>query len=205
MFWSFRFAFHEGFIRVEFKSIGVKLLHQTTLIIGGCRSGKSRYALTLAEQTDQNQRTFIATSVPEDDEMKDRVRRHQEERGPGWKTLEVPIRLAQAISENCPAAGVIVVDCITLWLSNLMRDADTEYGIEDHIDRLSASLAAVQCPVILVTNEVGTGIVPDNRLARRFRDLVGTANQKLACVSDRVVWVVAGIPVFIKGESNRSG
>lgn len=179
-------------------------LNQTTLVIGGCRSGKSRYALTLAGQTPGKSRVFIATSVPEDDEMKDRVRRHQEERGSQWKTVEAPIRLAQAISETSAGADVIVVDCITLWISNLMMDAGAKDGIEDSIERLSASLASAHCPVIIVTNEVGAGIVPENRLARRFRDFVGTANQNLASVSDRVVWVVAGIPVFIKGEKKQS-
>lgn len=177
----------------------------TTLVIGGCRSGKSRYALTMAQQASGKSRIFIATSMPDDDEMKDRVRRHQAERGAQWETVEAPIRLAQAIAENSPAADVIVVDCITLWISNLMMDAHAANGIEDHFERLSSSLAAAHCPVILVTNEVGAGVVPDNRLARCFRDLVGIANQNLAHLSDRVVWVVAGIPVVIKGERNLQG
>jgi adenosylcobinamide kinase/adenosylcobinamide-phosphate guanylyltransferase len=143
--------------------------------------------------------------MPDDDEMKERVLRHQAERGSRWKTVEAPIRLAQAISDVSPAADVIVADCITLWISNLMMDPDTEDVIEDHIEKLSASLAHAHCPVIIVTNEVGAGVVPDNRLARRFRDLVGTANQNLARVSDRVVWVVAGIPVEIKGENKLQG
>lgn len=174
----------------------------TTLVIGGCRSGKSGYALTLAEQTGGKSRVFIATSMPDDDEMKERVRRHQAERGARWETVEAPIRLAQAISEVSSAADVIVADCVTLWISNLMMEVDSADGIEAHIERLSASLARANCPVIMVTNEVGAGVVPENRLARRFRDLVGTANQKLARVSDRVVWVIAGIPTVVKGEKN---
>jgi len=174
----------------------------TTLIIGGCRSGKSRYALALAEQAVGKSRIFIATSMPDDDEMKERVRRHQAERGAQWETVESPIGLARAVAESSPEADVIVVDCITLWISNLMMNAHTADGIEDRIETLSASLAVARCPVILVTNEVGAGVVPDNHLARRFRDLVGTANQNLAHVSDRVIWVVAGIPVVIKGERN---
>ena len=178
-------------------------MNQTTLVIGACRSGKSRYALTLGERTAGESRVFIATSVAQDDEMKDRVQRHRHERGARWKTIEAPVRLARAVSENSRLADVIVIDCITLWVSNLMLDAHEEARMEDHLERLAASLAAAQCPVIIVSNEVGAGIVPENRLARRFRDHVGTANQKLAAVSDRVAWVVAGIPVWIKEESDR--
>ena len=173
----------------------------TTFVLGGCRSGKSRIAMSLAETTAASNRIFIATCLPQDDEMKERVRRHQQERGPRWETLEVPLCLTAAVRENSRAENVLLIDCITLWISNLLMEKETEETVLDLLQKLSEALAAAACPVILVSNEVGLGIVPDNRLARTFRDLAGTANQILAAASDRVVWMVAGIPVFIKGKA----
>ena len=181
-------------------------MNETIFILGGCRSGKSRHALELAGKFTENQRIFIATCVPSDEEMKQRVARHQKDRGKSWKTLEVPIHLPEAISENSSKGNVILVDCITLWINNLLMEMQisTVDEIIEPINRLTHSLKAAQCPVILVSNEVGTGIVPENQLARLFRDITGTANQKLAACTDKVVWMVAGIPVPVKSKSKTS-
>ncbi|RJQ57991.1 MAG: bifunctional adenosylcobinamide kinase/adenosylcobinamide-phosphate guanylyltransferase [Desulfobacteraceae bacterium] len=171
-----------------------------TLVIGGCRSGKSRYALALAERYTGRSRIFLATSVPQDAEMEERVRRHRLERGGGWETVEVPLRLPEAVLESSGRAGVLLVDCITLWISNLLFEKLPEDEIASRVEKLIESVQDSRCPVILVTNEVGGGVVPENALARQFRDVVGGANQRIAAASDRVVWVAAGIPVPIKGE-----
>jgi adenosylcobinamide kinase/adenosylcobinamide-phosphate guanylyltransferase len=166
--------------------------------MGGCRSGKSRYALELATQAAGRNRIFVATCMPGDKEMEERVRRHQKERSRSWTTVEAPLSLAEALDEHDRQGNVIVVDCLTLWLSNLLLEINNMEEIEVHIKRLIQSLESSQCPVFLVSNEVGTGIVPENRLARKFRDVAGFANQNVAACSDMVIWMVAGIPVTIK-------
>ncbi|MBW1725353.1 MAG: bifunctional adenosylcobinamide kinase/adenosylcobinamide-phosphate guanylyltransferase, partial [Deltaproteobacteria bacterium] len=163
----------------------------------GCRSGKSGHALHLAEQL-AGQKIFIATCVPGDKEMKQRVLHHQKQRKPNWKTLEVPLLLSESIRENGRRGHVILVDCLTLWINNLIMENNDPENIDMHIQKLIQSLEKTECPVILVSNEVGTGIVPENRLARLFRDVAGFANQRIAASVDRVVWMVAGIPVEIK-------
>lgn len=168
------------------------------LIIGGCRSGKSRYALESAPQPAGQERIFIATCIPRDNEMKERVRRHQKERDQRWKTVEAPLRLPETVREHNRQGNVIVVDCLTLWLSNLLLESDDPVKIDGRIHELIQSLKTAQCSILLVSNEVGTGIVPENRLARQFRDTTGFANQKVAACADRVVWMVAGVPVPIK-------
>lgn len=169
-------------------------------VTGGCRSGKSRHALELAEKFDANQKIFMATCVPFDEEMKQRVARHQKDRGKSWMTLEVPIDLPEAIIKNGTQGKVILVDCLTLWISNLlMREQEvSESEMNKSVNKLTRALELVQCPVILVSNEVGTGIVPENKIARQFRDIIGMANQKIASCADEVIWMVAGIPVTIK-------
>jgi adenosylcobinamide kinase / adenosylcobinamide-phosphate guanylyltransferase len=167
------------------------------LVLGGCRSGKSTHALHLAEGIGPN-RVFVATCVPQDDEMRSRVERHRRERDDSWRTLEVPVDLAGAITVHSPSADVMVVDCLTLWLSNLLMETDDASRIRRHIDSLAGALKAAPGAIVLVSNEVGAGIVPENRLARLYRDLAGWANQTLAAACNRVVWTVAGIPVTIK-------
>lgn len=171
--------------------------HPNTLVLGGCRSGKSGHALELAEQIGPH-RIFVATCVPHDDEMRERVSRHRQERGAAWNTLEVPIDIADIIRAHSPSADVILVDCLTLWLSNLLEARQDVACIRGRIDDLAQAVKAASCTVILVSNEVGAGIVPENRLARLYRDLAGWANQAMAAACDRVVWTVAGIPVTIK-------
>jgi len=172
---------------------------ETLFVIGGCRSGKSRYALKNAERYAGGHKIFIATCEPGDAEMKNRVAQHQKERGRKWQTIEAPLRLAETIMENSHKADVLLVDCLTLWITNLMMVAGNEETVAAHIAELLRAIDSAECPMVLVSNEVGTGIVPDNKLARSFRDLVGFANQAVAAGVDRVIWMVAGIPVTVKG------
>ncbi|MFH1153600.1 MAG: bifunctional adenosylcobinamide kinase/adenosylcobinamide-phosphate guanylyltransferase [Pseudomonadota bacterium] len=171
---------------------------EITLVIGGCRSGKSRYALDKANSLGGTKNMFIATSIPEDPDMEDRVRRHRKERGNKWITAEVPVDIAACIHEQSSGADVILVDCLTLWVSNLMLSRVDHDGILEKTRALVEVLGKASCPVILVSNEVGAGIVPENRLARQFRDMAGFVNQRMAAAADKVVWMVAGIPVTVK-------
>lgn len=170
-----------------------------TLVIGGCRSGKSDIALSLAEEISDNGRVFVATCVPHDKEMKDRVARHRRERSPTWTAVEVPVNLAATVAEQSRSGKVLLVDCLTLWVSNLMATCEDPDVLRGIVLEMVSTLEQSRCPVVVVSNEVGCGIVPENRLARLFRDVVGWANQAVAASADRVVWSVAGIPVTIKG------
>ena len=170
----------------------------SVFVLGGCRSGKSSHALELAERTPGTRRLFLATCVVRDEEMKDRVDRHKRERSDQWKALEIPVDIPDAIREHSAQADVILVDCLTLWVSNLLLENKDMDDILGHVQRLTRSIEASQCPVILVSNEIGTGIVPENDLARFFRDAVGFVNQRVAKCCDQVIWTVAGIPVQIK-------
>lgn len=170
----------------------------TTLIIGGCRSGKSRHALNLAEQVNGLHKIFVATCIPEDEEMATRIQRHQNERGAHWRTVESPQDLAGTITRQGPETNVILIDCLTLWISNLMMAHNDDTAILHHVERLNAAMAHAPFPIIVVSNEVGTGIVPENALARRFRDLTGWCNQAMAAACSHVTWMVAGIAVIIK-------
>ncbi len=170
----------------------------TTLILGGCRSGKSSHALHLADRMGNARKIFLATCIPQDDEMHQRVSRHQAERGKNWTAVETPLFLPETIRDISPNADVLLVDCLTLWVSNLMMEHADPEAIPTQTRRLIESLQTAACPVILVTNEVGAGIVPDNQLARQFRDATGQVNQQIAACADQVIWMVAGIPVKIK-------
>jgi adenosylcobinamide kinase/adenosylcobinamide-phosphate guanylyltransferase len=172
-------------------------MKKTILVIGGCRSGKSSHALNLANQI-PGHKIFIATCMPHDKEMGERVLLHKKQRSRVWTTLEVPVHLPEEISKNSRKENVILVDCLTLWLSNLLLENNDQGNMDGHIRKLVRSLENAQCPIILVSNEVGTGIVPENRLARRFRDIAGFTNQKVAACTDKVIWMVAGIPVRVK-------
>jgi adenosylcobinamide kinase / adenosylcobinamide-phosphate guanylyltransferase len=168
-------------------------LPRTLLVLGGARSGKSRYAEGLIEAAGGG--TYVATAEAGDGEMAARIRVHRARRGAGWTTVEAPLALVEALHEADAAGRPILVDCLTLWLSNLMlaeRDAAAE------VECLAAALPRIASPVVLVANEVGLGIVPDNALARRFRDLAGHANQRLAAMAERVVFVAAGLPLVLR-------
>ncbi len=172
----------------------------TTLVIGGCRSGKSGHALVKGEAVAGKNNLFLATCAPQDEEMVKRVQRHQLERGDQWQTIEAPLDLVGLLAEHGPRCDVMLIDCLTLWVTNLLMAHEEDDHIIQQMKALQDAISAPPCPVILVTNEVGTGIVPENSLARRFRDLTGWCNQKLAAVCDEVVWMVAGIPVTIKSN-----
>lgn len=173
-------------------------MKKLTLIIGGCKSGKSRYALDTANQQSVARKVFIATSVPFDDEMKERIDRHRKERGNDWRTVEAPVELADAIKSNHGENGVILVDCLTLWINNLLMETPSEKDIHRRISDLMKTLEDINGPIYLVSNEVGAGIVPENPLARQFRDLAGVVNQTVAAAADEVVWMVAGVAVRVK-------
>ena len=164
-----------------------------TLVLGGARSGKSRYAENLIAEA-AAAATYCATAEPGDDEMRARIAEHKDRRSDDWDTVDAPTDLAGAI-EDAQEDYPVLVDCLTLWLNNLMfRKIDVETAITN----LEAALAAREAPIVLVSNEVGLGIVPDNALARRFRDLQGRLNQDLATEAVRVVMMVAGLPVPVK-------
>jgi adenosylcobinamide kinase / adenosylcobinamide-phosphate guanylyltransferase len=170
------------------------------LVLGGARSGKSRHALTCAEAIGPR-RVFVATAEAGDAEMAGRIARHRAERGPGWRTIEVPLDVADALG-SIEAADVALVDCLTLWLSNLLlagRDPDPA------ADALLDALAQARIPAVLVSNEVGLGLVPETPLGRRFRDAQGRLNQRLAAAATRVDFVVAGIALVLKAPESGPG
>ena len=173
-------------------------MNELIFVIGGCRSGKSTYALQTAEKVPGERKIFIATCLPQDDEMKKRVAKHQAARSRSWTTVEEPLRLPETIIQNSPRADVILVDCMTLWVNNLLMETDDEKQIEETISRLTDTLDKSTGCIVIVSNEVGTGIVPENKLARQYRDIIGRANQAVAKAADKVIWMVAGIPVTIK-------
>ena len=144
------------------------------------------------------EKIFIATCVPQDDEMKHRVMNHQKERGQKWKTIEASLQLPDTIVGQAQTDGVVLVDCLTLWINNLLMKYEDAQIVEEQIPELVYAIETADCPVVIVSNEVGTGIVPENKLARIFRDLVGAVNQAVASSADKVIWMVAGIPVTIK-------
>lgn len=167
---------------------------RTVLVTGGARSGKSLYAEGLVRASTR-ERVYVATCTPHDEEMRQRIDRHRDQRGEGWRTIEEPRDLAGVIAAESTDGHAILVDCLTLWLSNLIfAEADPEAETA----RLAEALRAAAGPVVLVTNEVGSGIVPDNALARRFRDEQGRLNRRIAEVADVAVLVAAGLPLVLK-------
>ena len=170
------------------------------LVTGGARSGKSRYAEERAREIGA-QLLYVATAEAGDEEMARRIAAHRARRGAGWTTIEAPIGVANALGEIDGRFDAAVVDCVTLWLSNLISRGD-EIHVERAIDEFIGAARDFAAPVFIVTNELGSGIVPDNALARSFRDLAGWTNQRLAEAADDVVLMVAGLPLFVKkGEA----
>ncbi len=167
---------------------------RAALVLGGARSGKSRYAQALAEAA-APERLYLATASAGDAEMAARIARHRAERGAGWRTLEEPLELAAALRAEAHEGRVILVDCVTLWLSNvLLADLDPAEKIADLVE----TIATLSGPAVFVSNEVGAGIVPATALGRAFRDWQGRANQELARGCDAVALVAAGLPVLLK-------
>jgi adenosylcobinamide kinase/adenosylcobinamide-phosphate guanylyltransferase len=167
------------------------------LICGGAKSGKSRFAQNLAESL-PTPRLFVATGEALDPEMQARIIRHQQDRGPEWQTREEPLALARVLRETDGRYGVILVDCLTMWLSNLLTRQEAE--LDGEKQQLAEVLPTMTTPVILVSNEVGWGIVPANPLARRFRDVAGLLHQEIAALADAAVLVVSGLPIYLKGK-----
>ncbi len=170
-----------------------------TLITGGSRSGKSTHAITLATADPAATRHyFIATAEALDDEMRVRIAHHQATRPSTFVTVEEPVRLPTAIAALAGRADVAVLDCLTLWVSNLIGKGFDDGAILAQAGTLAAALRQAPFPMIVVTDEVGWGIVPDNPVARRFRDLLGWTNQKVAHAADRVILMAAGYPLRLK-------
>ncbi|MFN3575857.1 MAG: bifunctional adenosylcobinamide kinase/adenosylcobinamide-phosphate guanylyltransferase [Tabrizicola sp.] len=166
-----------------------------TLVIGGARSGKSAFAERLVTDTGRPRR-YIATAEAWDDEMRARIARHREDRGADWTTVEAPLDLAAALAATGPEE-VALIDCATLWLTNHLLAG---HDLPAEVQHLLSALAACPAPVVIVSNETGWGIVPENALARRFRDEQGRLNQRLAHQAGLVVTVIAGLPLVLKGS-----
>ena len=169
----------------------------TTLVLGGARSGKSAFAEQLVGDSGLA-KVYLATATAGDDEMKVRIARHRAQRGEGWTTVEEPLALVDALTREATRGRAVLVDCLTLWLSNLMlaeRDPDVEAR------RLTRFLGVARYPVVLVSNEVGLGLVPETPLGRRFRDAQGRLNQIVAALVPNVVFIAAGLPLWLKNQS----
>ena len=165
-----------------------------TLVVGGARSGKSRYAERLVEDAALGG-TYCATAEPGDAEMAARIAAHRARRGPLWHTVEVPLRLAPVIASEPTGERPLLVDCLTLWLSNLMLAGRP---VAEEAAAVCSALQLGSGPVVLVANEVGMGLVPETPLGREFRDAAGCLNQQVAALADRVVFVAAGLPLLLK-------
>jgi len=167
---------------------------RTTLVLGGARSGKSRHAEDLAA-AHGGPKVYVASAEGGDAEMRARIAAHRTRRGEDWTTLEAPLEVVAAITGHAGPKTFILFDCVTLWVANLMatgRDVDAE------VARLAEAMVAIAGRLVIVSNEVGLGIVPDNELARSFRDSAGLANQRLAAAADEVVFIAAGLPLKLK-------
>jgi adenosylcobinamide kinase/adenosylcobinamide-phosphate guanylyltransferase len=170
---------------------------ETTLVLGGARSGKSAFAEKLVGDSGLA-RIYLATATADDDEMKARIAHHRAQRGGGWTTIEEPMALVDALTREATHGRAVLVDCLTLWLSNLMfRERDTDVEAR----RLTRFLGVARYPVVLVSNEVGLGLVPETRLGRDFRDAQGRLNQIVAACVPNVVFIAAGLPLWLKRSS----
>lgn len=170
------------------------MMNDSLFVLGGARSGKSRYAQARAEALGLKP-VYVATAQAFDGEMRERIARHQADRGGVWTTVEAPVDLAQAVGAHAAAGTVLLVDCLTLWVSNLILG---DHDVAARTDALLHALGQAAGPAILVANEVGLGIVPDNALARRFRDEAGIVNQRVAAAVGEVQFVAAGLPLRLK-------
>ena len=166
------------------------------LILGGARSGKSGLAFTLAGQV--LPRAFVATGEPGDEEMAARIRKHRQDRDPSWETHEIPIDVSDWLKSKGVLYKTVVIDCLTLWLSNLLHSGHQESQVLCSIDELVRSARMVPGTVVLVSNEVGMGIVPADAVTRQFRDLAGVMNQRVAAAADAVYLSVSGLSMKLK-------
>lgn len=173
---------------------------RSLFVLGGARSGKSAYAQRLAEASCP-ERLYLATATAGDEEMAARIARHQADRGRGWTTLEEPLEVPRALQAEARAGRVVVVDCLTLWLSNLMLAGSDPAPA---LVCLAQAIAALAGPAILISNEVGMGVVPEHGLGREFRDWQGRANQQIAQACDAAIFVAGGLPLQLKPSATPS-
>jgi adenosylcobinamide kinase / adenosylcobinamide-phosphate guanylyltransferase len=171
-------------------------LASSLLVLGGARSGKSRFALLCAPP--RARVTFVATAQAGDGDMAQRIARHRAERPPHWRTVEEPLDLVPRLREACADADAVVVDCLTVWVANLLLRGDPDDHIVKQGEELAALLALLPVAITLVSNEVGLGVHPSSADGRRFRDVLGLVNQRIAAAADRVVLMVAGLPLTVK-------
>lgn len=171
-----------------------------TLVLGGARSGKSRYALKLASEASRV--IFLATAKPSDAEMRAKIARHQAERPSSWLTVEEPLALDHVLKQYDSGNQLFLIDCLTLYAANLLEaEAGNEEALTARVARFCATLQSISSSVVLVSNEVGSGIVPAYDSGREFRDLTGEINQRVAAIADTVLLMVAGLPLLLKGQS----
>jgi adenosylcobinamide kinase/adenosylcobinamide-phosphate guanylyltransferase len=170
-----------------------------TLVLGGARSGKSRYVQALAARASSV--AFVATARALDEEMRRKIERHQAERPKEWRTIEEPLDLDRVLAEEGSNYRMLIVDCLTLYASNLLEAERDQPAIEERLRKLYAALRSVACSVALVSNEVGSGVVPPFPEGRRYRDLLGEINQQVARFADNVLLMVAGLPLVLKGSA----
>jgi adenosylcobinamide kinase/adenosylcobinamide-phosphate guanylyltransferase len=177
----------------------VPSLKSITLVLGGARSGKSRFAQKLAAR--HSPVAFVATAQPIDEEMRRKIERHKADRPAGWVTIEEPLLLDTILSDRARQFQLLLVDCLTLYTSNLMSaEKNDPEAVLRCADRLCAALRSIDTSAILVSNEVGDGVVPAYASGRMFRDLLGEINQRVAAASDNVILMVAGLPLLLKGK-----
>ncbi len=169
---------------------------EIVFVLGGARSGKSSWALEYVEKH-YDSYMFLATAEVMDDEMADRVRLHKEVRGPKWRLREEPLEIAQILETGVAGVDAVLIDCVTIWLSNVLLKQGEE-KVPAYQSGLIDALTGTRASVIIVSNEVGTGIVPEHPLGRQYRDMAGFLNQKLAAAAHKVVMTVAGLPIFLK-------
>jgi len=189
--------------RVNSSSISgmAKQRRTITLVLGGARSGKSRHAQALAARFTRV--VYIATALGLDAEMRSKIARHRRERPSTWKTVEASVRLPEAIRSEASNADVLLIDCFTLYVSSAMRlNRHAEADNQRHIHQICDAIRSSRASVIVVSNEVGSGIVPAFRSARAYRDLLGQLNQEVAAIADNVVLMVAGLPIYVKGPGD---
>lgn len=165
------------------------------LVLGGARSGKSRFAETYVTKTGLD-RHYVATGRAWDDEMRARIAKHRDDRGPDWTTHEEPLDLAGVLARIDAPDRVVLIDCLTLWVTNLMMD---ERDMAAEFARLAAAIRESRAKLVFVSNEVGLGIVPENRMAREFRDHAGRLHQQVAEIATEVYFIAAGLPLTMKG------
>jgi len=179
-------------------------LHRSDLILGGVRSGKSHHAILLATASPSGRRTgFLATARADDRDMARRIARHQADRPTGWCTVEEPYEIGEACRRLTDRVDLIVLDCLTLWVSNLLLRGDLPDDVLAATDALAKLVGERRASIIIVSNEVGSGVHPPTEIGVRFQDTLGGVNQRLAAAADRVTLMVAGVPMLIKDSTPR--